>query len=209
MLREFDKKVFEYVHHLHLTGKTTKDLSFEDHNQCDSNIWQFPKWQETYYQTVFLNFKHILENKTVLDVGCGLGDHISWFESCGVKELTNIDNNPSVIPYAKICGNLVKMKTSCYVASAEDFKLEAQTIYMLGVNQGMKKQKEVYKTLKCDDLIIDSNSRNIAIDELIASILDCSFVLKKLIKWTIPKDVIDPNRINLKYILHFKSVKSQ
>ncbi len=206
MLREFDKKVFEYIHHLHLTEKTTKDLSFEDHKPCDPSVWQFPKWLETYYQTVFLDFKHILENKTVLDVGCGLGDHISWFENCGVKELINIDNNPNVITYAKIVSDLVKMKTSCHVASAEDFKLEAETIYMLGVNHMMKNQKEVYKTLKCNDLIVDSNNKNISIDDLIANILDCSFVLKKLIKWTIPKDLGNPIG-DLRYFLHFERAK--
>ena len=42
--REFDKKVFEYIHHLHLTEKTTKDLSFEGKylpispNDADPNI---------------------------------------------------------------------------------------------------------------------------------------------------------------------------
>lgn len=159
-LRKFDKKLFEYVNHLNEEGKYAKDLPWDQYSKTSSD-WQFPASLEVYYARMWYNQKHILQNKTVLDLGCEIGSKISWFESCGVKDYVGIDtdknrsdlaNDISEIVFGNKC--VMHHTPTAIVKHLETHSYDV--IYMMSVNQYMSNPWHTINAIQCQYLIMDT-----------------------------------------------------
>ena len=83
--------MFEYLNHLHFGKVDHKDLSWEEHSLRPASSWVFPEMLETYFKNVFVDNKDIINNKKVLDIGCGNGYHLFCMLASGAKLALGID----------------------------------------------------------------------------------------------------------------------
>ena len=195
-LNKTDKKMFEYINHLHFEGLNHKDLTWEQYLQRPESSWKFPLELETYFKNVFVDNKDIINNKKVLDIGCEYGTKIPWFAKMQPSELICIDPNKAYFKIANYISGLVSRltltNTRCINSMAENFILNADTIFLLSVNHYIEDQFEIYKRLDCDYLVLDTwTNKNISISHI------NNFLEKK---YTIEKEyVFKKNRVVLRY----------
>ncbi len=155
-LDKTDKRMFEYINHLHFSGVDHKDLSWEQHSQSPVSPWKFPMELETYFKNVFVDNKDIINNKKVLDIGCEYGTKIPWFAKMQPSELVCIDPNKEYFYIANYISGLTTTNTICVNSKAEDFTLTADTIFLLSVNHHFEDQFAIYERLDCDHLVLDT-----------------------------------------------------
>ena len=155
-LDKTDKRMFEYINHLHFSGVDHKDLSWEQHSQRPASPWKFPMELETYFKNVFVDNKDIINNKKVLDIGCEYGTKIPWFAKMQPSELVCIDPNKEYFYIANYISGLTTTNTVCVNSKAEDFTLTADTIFLLSVNHHFEDQFAIYERLECNHLVLDT-----------------------------------------------------
>ena len=155
-LDKTDKRMFEYINHLHFSGVDHKDLSWEQHSQRPTSPWKFPMELETYFKNVFVDNKDIINNKKVLDIGCEYGTKIPWFAKMQPSELVCIDPNKEYFYIANYISGLTTTNTICVNSKAEDFTLTADTIFLLSVNHHFEDQFAIYERLECNHLVLDT-----------------------------------------------------
>ncbi len=155
-LDKTDKRMFEYINHLHFSGVDHKDLSWEQHSQRPASPWKFPMELETYFKNVFVDNKDIINNKKVLDIGCEYGTKIPWFAKMQPSELVCIDPNKEYFYIANYISGLTTTNTICVNSKAEDFTLTADTIFLLSVNHHFEDQFAIYERLECNHLVLDT-----------------------------------------------------
>jgi SAM-dependent methyltransferase len=155
-LDKTDKRMFEYINHLHFGGVDHKDLSWEQHSQRPASPWKFPMELETYFKNVFVDNKDIINNKKVLDIGCEYGTKIPWFDKMQPSELVCIDPNKEYFYIANYISGLTTTNTVCVNSKAEDFTLTADTIFLLSVNHHFEDQFAIYERLECNHLVLDT-----------------------------------------------------
>ena len=155
-LNKMDKRMFEYINHLHFSGVDHKDLSWEQHSQSPVSPWKFPMELETYFKNVFVDNKDIINNKKVLDIGCEYGTKIPWFAKMQPSELVCIDPNKEYFYIANYISGLTTTNTICVNSKAEDFTLTADTIFLLSVNHHFEDQFAIYERLECNHLVLDT-----------------------------------------------------
>jgi len=155
-LDKTDKRMFEYINHLHFSGVDHKDLSWEQHSQRPASPWKFPMELETYFKNVFVDNKDIINNKKVLDIGCEYGTKIPWFAKMQPSELVCIDPNKEYFYIANYISGLTTTNIICVNSKAEDFTLTADTIFLLSVNHHFEDQFAIYERLECNHLVLDT-----------------------------------------------------
>jgi len=174
-LSKTDKRKFEYINHLHFDKQPPYVLTWDEYQKRPNSDWLFPKQLEIYFEKVFADNKDIIESKTILDIGCEYGSKIPWFDKFNPEKITCIDPSEYNITLANHVANISdqKCRVSCECISAEEYNLEADTIFMLSVNQFFENQQMIYSKLKCENLVIDTwLDRNISYNELLTCFKD-------------------------------------
>ena len=162
-LSELDKRMFEYINHLHFEDIDPANLPWEEYIQRPVYTpWEFPQELELMFKTIFVDNKDIINNKKVIDIGCEYGTKIPWFAKLQPSELICIDPDKSHFTIANYVSDLIgrttTTKTHCATSRAEDFDLTAETIFLLSVNHYVDDQFEIYKNLNCTHLVIDTHT---------------------------------------------------
>ena len=166
-LDKTDKRMFEYINHLHFGKVDHKDLTWEEHSLRPASSWVFPEMLETYFEKVFVANKDIIANKKILDVGCEYGTKIPWFDKMSPLEMTCIEPNTAHSYIASYVAGLAETKVTCVNVKAEDYPLTADTIFLLSVNHHLDNEFEVYKNLDCDHFVLDTwTDRNSSFAEI-------------------------------------------
>ena len=193
-LDKTDKRMFEYINHLHFSGVDHKDLSWEQHSQRPASPWKFPIELETYFKNVFVDNKDIINNKKVLDIGCEYGTKIPWFAKMQPSELVCIEPSKEYFYIANYISGLTATNTICVNSKAEDFTLTADTIFLLSVNHHFEDQFAIYERLECNHLVLDTwTDRPISISRI-------TNFLKK--KYTVERETylnFKKNRVVMRY----------
>ena len=195
-LTKKDKRMFEYICHLHHENKDYKNLTWQMHQQLPSSDWQFPNELEEYYQHCFADNLDLIQNKKVIDIGCEYGNKIPWFDKFSPKHLLCIDPNSKHMYLANYVATLVDCDTSCITGKAEDCDLKADTVFMLSVNQHFDNQLDLLDKLDCEHIVIDTWTDNRYKDNLSINTLleffDNKYINEKI--W-----FFKSNRIVLRY----------
>ena len=152
-LRPVDKKIFEYIHHLYYENKTSKDLSWQDHQDSD---WIFHSKLTKYYNLCFKNVQEYIKNCTILDIGCNIGSKISWFENLGASSYIGIDPDPKCVELAKTVTNIINMECSIYQTTAEESQIIADTSFLLSVSHKFKNQQVVLENLCSQNFVMET-----------------------------------------------------
>jgi SAM-dependent methyltransferase len=195
-LSQINKKMFEYINHLHFEGIDPMDLTWEEYSQRPPSTWEFPLDLESMFKTIFADNKDIINNKKVLDIGCEYGSKIPWFAKLQPSELTCIDPDKACFNIANyvsgLIGRTTTTKTLCVNSGAEDFDCNADTIFLLSVNHYVDDQFEIYKKLNCTHLVIDTHTDNHIPLSDITNFLEKTYILESEV-------YIRKNRVVLRY----------
>ena len=203
MVSDLNKHRFEYIWHLFYNNLTDIDIPFTDHIPCDPEIWQYPQEMIEYNKIVFEEFKNSLENKTVLDIGCGTAWYLGQLEGI-IKKYTGIDPDSKSVKYANIMSKLVNVDAEIKLAYAEQVTCSADTIMMMSVTHKFNNVKPLFEKFFCENIILDSWDKlnDITLDQLILHIESCGFDLTK------KTEFIQNSRTYFergdRYILHFQ-----
>jgi len=207
MTLDLNNHRFEYIWHLINNNLTDIDIPFADHVPCDPAIWQYPQHLIEYNKLVFEQGRKALQDKNVLDIGCGIAWYLGSLEGV-VKKYTGIEPDSKSVKYAKIMSNLVNLDAEIKLANAEQIACSADTIMMLSVTQYIKNVKPIFEKFDCKNIILDcweKHTNSITLDELITHIETLGFVLNKK---TVFIDTQKPELVSMhgdRYILHFHS----
>jgi SAM-dependent methyltransferase len=195
-LAQIDKKMFEYINHLHFEGIDPMDLTWEEYSQRPPSPWKFPLELESWYKIIFYDNRDIINNKKVLDIGCEYGTKIPWFAKLQPSELICIDPNTSYFNIANyvsgLIGRTTTTKTLCVNSRAEDFACNADTIFLISVNHYVDDQFEIYKNLNCTHLVIDTwTDKDISLSH-INNFLEKTYIIES-------KAYLRENRVLMRY----------
>ena len=158
-LGQFDKQLFEYSWHLYENGYTAKDKPWKDYKLLKST-WQFPDTLHSYYARMWVNQRHLIEGKKILDIGCEIGSKISWFHSLKPASYYGLDPDPTRSAIAKSISEIVYGQSCVDCLSSNEIYKHTEstfydTVYVMSVTQYMDKPWSTLMHLQCRNLVID------------------------------------------------------